>query len=96
MKLEQDKLLHIAVGAAMGAIGYAASLYLKLPEVASFGALAACAAGFAKEELYDLRRLDRHTYDGWDAYWTAAGGWMGVLMAMLGHTLFLLYGIVIQ
>lgn len=66
--MQQDKVLHFAVGFAIGAVG------ALVHEQA--GAPLAAIAGRWKER-YDARRPDRHTEDGWDAFATAAGGIAG-------------------
>ena len=66
MTIPQDKLQHFAGGAILFIL---AALILPL----SLSALLVwCVAG--GKELYDRAHPDRHTFDGWDAYWTVAGG----------------------
>lgn len=73
MKIQRDKLLHF-VGGALFCAAVALLISPTLALVATFF------LGWAKEKLYDARRPDRHTVDGWDAYATAAGAVPALLL----------------
>lgn len=87
--MQPDKLLHLAAGSAAAVLTTAlvALLAVRIVEATGIvvslalwaGALAPLLLGWAKER-YDKTRHERHTYDGWDAFATAAG----VLAAPLG------------
>lgn len=64
--MERDKKLHFAAGLAVG-------LFVGAVLHPALGQVAAVAAGWWKEER-DGDDPANHTVDGWDAYWTAAGG----------------------
>ena len=72
----RDKVFHALGGAAI--FGFAAFF---MPSVLAF-AVVWLVAGL-KEQLIDKPAPERHTFDGWDAYWTA-GGAVGMAVLMWG------------
>ena len=72
MNIPQDKLQHFAGGAILFTL---AALILPL----SLAALLVWAVAGGKE-LYDRAHPESHTFDGWDAYWTVAGGVLAGLL----------------
>jgi hypothetical protein len=64
--MEKDKLMHFVAGLGV-ALVVGAALHPAL------GQAAAAFVGCWKEDR-DAADPANHTYDGWDAYWTATGG----------------------
>lgn len=75
MNIPQDKLQHFAGGAIIFTL---AALILPLSLAAL---LVWCVAG--GKELYDRTHPESHTFDGWDAYWTVAGGVAAGLLLLI-------------
>lgn len=81
LKNHKDKVYHFAAG---GMIALLAILFLHMTVNLSLtvqyliGIISSLAAGAYKEQsdMYD----SEHTSDGWDAYWTVAGGIFAVSM----------------
>lgn len=75
MKLPKDKILHFTAGALCALIAVTAlhMLFTVTPATLILvGIIASFAVGGIKEEV-DFN-TPGHTFDGWDAYWTVAGG----------------------
>jgi hypothetical protein len=68
-----DKYLHFI-------IGFTIALLTSLIEP-GFASSVGTLAGYLKEE-YDSKHPDKHTYDGWDAYTTAAGAVVGQMVGL--------------
>jgi len=71
-----DKLVHFGVGA------FLASALLAIGAPAGLASLAVFTlAGY--KELRDRLNPEKHTFDGWDAYWTHAGSVWALLAPSL-------------
>lgn len=77
INIPQDKLLHFLGGLIICIL---ASLVLPL---AISIALVWGIAG--SKELYDKAHPEIHTFDGWDAYWTVAGGVFAAILIWMLH-----------
>ena len=66
MTIPRDKVFHALGGAAL--FGVAAFF---LADALAFAMV--WLIGGLKEQLIDKPNPARHTFDGWDAYWTVAG-----------------------
>lgn len=73
---QPDKVLHVAVGFALATV---AAVWLS--DLGVLGLVGLVAWG---KERYDKAHADVHTFDGWDAFATVAGGWFGLLAWRLG------------
>ncbi|WP_293937651.1 hypothetical protein [Iodobacter sp.] len=75
MNIPNDKLMHFTGGAIIFILAA-----LLLPQ--SIAALLVWAVAGGKE-LYDQAHPESHTFDGWDAYWTVAGGVLAAILQWL-------------
>ena len=78
--MQKDKILHVAVGFAIGLIASLLCVYFGLVKDTSLliGLGVAGAAGLAKE-MYDLKKPETHTAEAADAWHTIGGGVVGAI-----------------
>lgn len=74
-----DKLMHFGIAAGMSAL----LCYFDLWPIAIFVSWAVAGG----KEMYDNAHPEAHTFDGWDAYWTLAGGNSAVVVSLAYPTL---------
>ncbi|MCX7204729.1 MAG: hypothetical protein NT086_01835 [Proteobacteria bacterium] len=77
MQIPQDKLMHFTGGAIIFILAA-----LILPQSIAVAIVWGVAGG---KELYDKAHPEIHTFDGWDAYWTVAGGVFAAILIWLLH-----------
>jgi hypothetical protein len=70
----KDEILHFIAGFLICTItGFVTPLLGLFSGIASGG----------WKELYDRAHPGEHTFDGWDAYWTSVGSFVGYMWVML-------------